>query len=608
MIAVSAAPVPGMQSPQVQAPPARAPSASAIWTRALSRTAGLRDDQTVTLADVVDSHAARDPGAPALLAAGGCLTYGELAARANQYARWALAQGLRPGDTVCLMLPNSPDYLAIWLGLSRMGAVAALLNTQISGASLTHCIRLAQPKTSIVAAAFCETYEAAWAGAIWTHGDDKTSPRSLEAAIALLSGAPLDPAIRGGQTLRDRALLIYTSGTTGLPKAANVSHYRIRMWSEWFAGLMEANPDDRLYNCLPMYHSIGGVAATGAMLAAGAAVVVREKFSASRFWDDIRTWDCTIFQYIGELCRYLVNQPEEPQERAHRLRLCCGNGLRETVWRAFQDRFAIPRILEFYAATEGSFSLFNVEGKPGAIGKIPGFMAHRSPVVLVRFDFETGAPVRGADGFCIRCAPDETGEALGRLAQGEAGLSTRFEGYTGTAETESKVLRNVFVNGDAWFRTGDLMRQDRAGFFSFVDRAGDTFRWKGENVATQEVEAVLSRYPGIVEANVYGVEIPGADGRAGMAALVTKSGFELDGFHRFVQDHLPGFARPVFIRLCGTLAVTGTFKHQKQALVKQGFDPRETDDAVYVVDAAAARYVRIDTVQHAAIASGALRL
>ncbi|MDR3462920.1 MAG: long-chain-acyl-CoA synthetase [Beijerinckiaceae bacterium] len=584
-------------------------SASAIWTRALQRTAGITDDQTVLLADVVDAHAACAAGAPALLADRGSLTYGALAQRSNQVARWAMDRGLKTGDTVCLMLPNSPDYLAIWLGLSRVGIVTALLNTQITGASLAHCIAIAGARIAIVDSAWLDIYRtAAPEGEIWVHGGARAGVPRLEPSIETHASGPLDEAARAGLTLRDPALLIYTSGTTGLPKAARVSHYRIRMWSEWFAGLMEATPNDRLYNCLPMYHSIGGVAAVGAMLAAGGAVVVREKFSASRFWDEVAAWDCTIFQYIGELCRYLVNQPARAMERAHRLRLCCGNGLRADIWDAFRSRFAIPRLLEFYAATEGSFSLFNVEEQPGAIGKIPGFMAHRSPVALVRFDLEAGVPARTPEGFCLRCEPGEPGEALGRLAQGEAGLSTRFEGYTNRAETEGKVLRDVFEKGDAWFRTGDLMRKDRKGFYYFVDRAGDTFRWKGENVATQEVEAVLCRYPGVREANVYGVAIPGMDGRAGMAAVVADPSIDLTALHAHLQQNLPAFARPLFLRLRGQMAVTGTFKHQKQALIGEGYDPATVADPLYLNDTERCAFVALDAALHSKIATGSPRL
>ena len=282
-----------------------------------------------------------------------------------------------------------------------------------------------------------------------------------------------------------------------MPKAVNVSHARVMQWGLWFAGMMDAQPSDRLYNCLPMYHSVGGVLAPGAMLAAGGSLVVRERFSASQFWSDIIRWECTAFQYIGELCRYLLHRPYAENETAHRLRLACGNGLAAGVWEAFQQRFRIPQILEFYAATEGGISLFNVQGKPGAIGHIPPYLAHRFAPALVAFDFDKGEPIRNENGFCIRCGVNEPGEAIGKVQNDPANAGSRFEGYTSAAETEKKILRHVFAAGDAWVRTGDLMRQDEKGFFYFVDRIGDTFRWKGENVATSEVAQALCAFEGI---------------------------------------------------------------------------------------------------------------
>ncbi len=323
-------------------------------------------------------------------------------------------------------------------------------------------------------------------------------------------------------TIEDRALYIYTSGTTGLPKAANVSHARVMQWSHWFAGMMGAQSTDRMYNCLPMYHSVGGVQVPGATLVAGGTVVIREKFSASQFWNDIVRWDCTMFQYIGELCRYLLHAPPSPNESAHRIRMACGNGLAPEIWDDFKDRFRIPQILEFYASTEGGVSLFNVEGKRGAIGHIPAYLAHRFSPALVLFDVETGEPVRNEQGFCIRCAPNEIGEAIGKVVDDPSNIGSRFEGYTNQEASEKKILRNVFEPGDAWVRTGDLMRKDEKGFFYFVDRIGDTFRWKGENVATSEVSEAICAFPGVKHANVYGVAIPGTEGRVGMATLVAE--------------------------------------------------------------------------------------
>jgi fatty-acyl-CoA synthase len=379
-------------------------------------------------------------------------------------------------------------------------------------------------------------------------------------------------------------------------------------WTHWFAGLIGTQPEDRMYNCLPMYHSVGGVVATGATLVAGGSVVLRERFSASRFWDDIARWECTLFQYIGELCRYLVSAPPHPSEAAHRLRLACGNGLRGDLWIDLQNRFNIPRIIEFYAATESSFSLYNCDGKPGAIGRIPAYLAHRFPVALVKFDVDAGEVIRGADGFCLRCAAEEIGEAIGAIPAGDTGVGGQFEGYTDPAASERKILRGVFKPGDAWYRTGDLMRRDRAGYFYFVDRIGDTFRWKGENVSTTEVEEAISAYPGVDEAVVYGVAVSGAEGRAGMATLVTSVEFNLNGLAVHLAARLPDYARPIFLRLGPQIAVTGTFKPQKQALARDGYDPIATDDALYVYDRLQGAFAPLDAELYKRLQRGEMRL
>ena len=539
------------------------PSASKAWLRALEKTAGIDAAPARIFPLAVAELGARFGDTPALLSPQESFSHGELAAQANRYSRWALAQGLKKGDRVALIMPNRPDYLAIWLGLTRIGAVVALINTNLAGTALDHCLAVAAPAHILVDARLAAPQMAS--AHVWRHDAD------FSRTIAGFSGAPITEGF--DVTLADPALLIYTSGTTGLPKAAFVSHHRIMMWTHWFAGLMDASASDRLYNCLPMYHSIGGVVASGAVLLAGGAVIVREKFSATGFWDDIGQSGATIFQYIGELCRYLLKSDSQPTH--HRLRLVCGNGLSGDVWEEFRERFAIPQILEFYAATEGNFSLYNVEGKPGAIGRVPGFLKHRFGVALIAQGGD-GEPARGADGFCRRVETGQAGEAVGKIAEGAA----RFEGYSDAAATEKKILRDVFVPGDAWMRTGDLLRQDAQGFFYFVDRLGDTFRWKGENVATTEVTAVLATYPGIAAATVYGVRVPGADGRTGMAAIETGAGFDLTGLKAHLA-RLPAYARPLFLRLVPSLAVTETFKLKKQVLMADGFDPSRITDPLY---------------------------
>ncbi len=586
-------------------------SALQSWVRALEATAPIAKQPQRLLADVIGEMARIHGDAPALIAEHETFSYQALIERANRYARWALAQNLGKGETVCLLMPNRPDYLAIWLGITRVGGVVALINTQLRSRSLAHCIDLAAPRHVIVNAELIDalhTAKLATPPQVWAH-DGGSFPR-VDEMVETLSGAPLDAAERRDVTINDRALAIYTSGTTGLPKAANVSHRRLLQWSLWFAGLMNTAPNDRMYDCLPLYHSVGGVVAPGALLARGGSVVIAEKFSAQQFWDDVARWDCTLFQYIGELCRYLVNAPTHPREHAHRLRLAAGNGLRADVWEKFQSRFKIPRILEFYAATEGNVSLYNVEGEVGAIGRVPPFLKHRFPLTLVEFDDTTGAPARDSNGQCIRCAPGEIGEAIGKIrTRGDALESGGdFEGYTSDADTESKILRDVFEPGDAWYRTGDLMRMDSSGFYYFVDRIGDTFRWKGENVATSEVADAITSFPGIAEATVYGVSVPGAEGAAGMAALVGDGPIDLAGLRKHLAERLPPYARPLFLRIQDGIDVTATFKHKKSDLVREGFDPESIADALYFDDPKRQAYVPLDATLHARIAAGEIRL
>jgi fatty-acyl-CoA synthase len=582
-------------------PPTR-PSRAVLqdWVRALAAMQRQRDDPTRILATIVADAAVTQGGRPALIGTDEHFTYADLAAQSNRYARWALAQDLGPGDCVALLMQNRPDYIAIWLGLTQVGCVVALLNTNLAADGLAHCLRAAAAQHVIAEAALLGPAPPShW----WVHGEYQGGQRRIDQAVAQFSGVPLGAGEQRPPAARDHALLIYTSGTTGLPKAAYVSHARIMAWSGWFAAMLDAQPDDRLYDCLPLYHSVGGVVAVGSMLVAGGSVVIRKRFSASRFWDDVTGTGCTIVQYIGELCRYLLQAPPQPHAAAHAIRAFCGNGLRGEVWRPFQQRFHVPRILEFYAATEGSVSLYNAEGQPGAIGRVPPFLAHRFPVALIRCD-PTGQPLRDAAGRCLRCAPDEPGEAIGPV-EGEAGAPLRrFDGYTDPDASARKLLHGVFEPGDCWFRSGDLMRKDAAGYYYFVDRLGDTFRWKGENVSTTEVAAVLAGAPGVIEAVVYGVPVPGAEGKAGMAALVVAAGFDLATARAHWCAHLPRYARPLFVRLCPAIATTGTFKLTTIALAREGL----TAPDIWFDDPETGGFVPCDAALVGRIEAGAVRL
>ncbi len=573
-----------------------------------------------TAADLIEQWARKTPDAEAIRFEGRSTSYGELDAAGDRFAAWAQSAGVERGDVVALLMENRPEYMACWLGLAKIGAIGALINTNLRGAPLAHCLGVSEARHLVLGDELRDAYlgvreQLETEPRVWLASDPATEPRGalepgwedLDAALEAQRGAP-DPAARARVSQKDKLFYIYTSGTTGNPKAANISHYRFLYVSAAFCGMAGATAQDRMYVVLPLYHSAGGMCAIGLTFAAGGTVVLRRRFSASKFWEDCRSEGVTLFQYIGELCRYLLNVPPEMGENEHRIRLCLGNGLRPDIWEEFQERFAIPKILEFYGATEGNVALFNADGRVGAIGRMSPLMRRVMKIKLVRFDVDREVPVRGDDGFCIECGPGETGEAIGRIPSDPNAPLGQFEGYTDEKATAKKVLRDVAEPGDAWFRTGDLMRMDEDGYFYFVDRIGDTFRWKGENVSTNEVAEVLGRQPGVKEANVYGVTVPGADGRAGMASLVVDPDFDLKGLHDAVHRELATYARPLFIRLQREMQITGTFKHRKVDLVKEGFDPEAVPDLLYFDDPEERAYVTLDAAMNERIRSGQVRI
>ncbi len=546
----------------------------------------LRLDSPKTIVDIVGRIAQRKPENIAVLFQDRVVTYRMLDEGANRYANWALSQGIKKGDAVVLLMENAPEYLMAWLGLLKLGAVVALINTHLRGSPLAHCIGIAKAQHAIVGCDLAANFAEAsalldQAPRPWITGPEHIGGEDLDAALAQASSGAPDPQWRSGQTLKDVAFYIYTSGTTGLPKAANFTHLRMLYMMYGFVGALNATEKDRMYDVLPLYHSAGGVCAVGVALLTGGSLVVRKKFSAGEFWEDCHKYRPTFFQYIGELCRYLLNAPPAAHERDHAIRAITGNGLRPDVWRQFQERFAIPKIVEFYGATEGNVSMLNYDGTLGAVGRIPSYAKWYFTTRIVRFDVEKELELRGPDGLCMECSPGEVGEAIGKI---DLRPGKTYDGYTKGTDTGKKILRDVFEKGDAWFRTGDLMKRDALGYFYFVDRIGDTFRWKGENVATGEVAEALSAVTGIREVNVYGVPVPHHDGRAGMAAIVTSADFDINKLPENLARHLPSYARPVFLRLQPAMEITGTFKLRKVDLVKDGFNPDTIPDPLYWFD------------------------
>jgi fatty-acyl-CoA synthase len=546
----------------------------------------------------------------ALLFEGERLTYRQLDALANRFAAWGLAQGLKHGDTIALLLPNRAEYAPAWIGMAKIGVASALINNNLTGGALAHCLSISNAQHVITDVETIHAIESIRAGlprplTYWLIDAEGEDPRRLDLKEPKLAPERPPKALRSGLKSKDVALYIYTSGTTGMPKAAKITHVRAQLYMRAFAGATGARADDIIYCALPLYHATGGLCGVGSAWLNGGTVVLRRRFSVSHFWDDIADHDCTMLVYIGELCRYLINAPPHPKERARPLRLAFGNGLRPDVWTEFQQRFNIEDILEFYGSTEGNVSMFNFDAQPGAIGRVPNYLRKRFSVRLVRFDVESEQPVRGGDGLCIEAEPGEVGEAIG-LIGGDA--RSEFAGYADKAASERKILRDVFEPGDAWFRTGDLMRKDEDGYFYFVDRIGDTFRWKGENVSTTEVAEMIGRYPGVAEAIVYGAKIEHFDGRAGMAAITPEPGFDLSGLRPFLERELPVFARPLFIRIQPALETTGTFKYRKVDLVRDGFNPTAIEQPLYFDHPIAHAYAPITPELYAQIQSGAFKL
>ncbi len=578
----------------------------------------LRTDSRFSVADRIEAAARARGERPFVLFEDRALSYRELNEQANRLAHLGLERGLRPGDVVALLMQNRPEYIATWAGFAKIGVTTALLNTNLLGKALAHAIEVAGTRRLVVGSECMES--------LASLGSD--APRGMETWVSREPGAPWsgpagaldhfreladrpldDPhaSVRAEVRAGDPHVLIYTSGTTGLPKAARMSH--LRFVTTGVAGQVAGfNSAGTMYCALPLYHSAGGAMAVMAVLNSGAKLALRRRFSASEFWKDVGRFEATAFQYIGEFCRYLLHQPERPEERTHRLRFAIGNGLRPDIWEEFQRRFRIPRIVEFYGATEGNVALMNYEGKLGSVGKRPPALVAQPR--LIRYDVERDQHARTAEGLCVECAPGETGELVARIPQDSNRAQGRFEGYTSKEATERKILRDVFEPGDQYFRTGDLLRCDRDGYFYFIDRVGDTFRWKGENVSTQEVAEALGVFPSVEVVNVYGVAIPGQDGRAGMVSLTLAPGasFDAGAFYELAERSLPPYAQPVLVRLDQQADITGTFKLRKVELQREGYDPSAIKDPLYVRDDAARCYVPLTRERATALDRGELRI
>ncbi|PIK61595.1 putative very long-chain acyl-CoA synthetase-like [Apostichopus japonicus] len=549
-------------------------------------------------------------------------SYADVNKQANRIMHYLVGNNeVKLRDVVCLLMYNEPGFVWAWLGIIKCGATAALVNTHIRGKSLLHCIKISAAK-KIICGSDVELIEALkeiksdldeLGIEIFVMGfSDKPLPEDFKdlTKLSLNSSDENDVEARKGLDLwNDNCVYIYTSGTTGLPKATRMAYRRLITTSTLMM-VYDMAPDDVFYLCLPLYHSAAFGVGLMNVINSGAAGAIRKKFSVREFWRDIRQYRVTIIQYIGETARYLVQAPRSEEDGVYphgSIRMAVGNGLPADIWEEFQTRFNIKRIGEYYGASEGNFLIMNFDGKLGTVGRYTPLLEKLLRVLqIIECDMETAEPKRGPDGLCVICPRGKAG-LLGTKISNQLPL----DGYIGDKQiTEKKIIRDVLQKGDAYFNTGDLMLIDENGYVYFKDRLGNTFRWKGENVATTEVELSLLENPQVESANVYGVQIEGKDGRAGMASLILRNDVTLDcpALYKHITERLPSYACPKFVRIKESIEVTGTYKHRKVNLIKEGFDPKTITDPLYYMNDTEKTYSPLDEEAYNHVLSGAIRM
>ncbi|MDX1497745.1 MAG: long-chain-acyl-CoA synthetase [Salinisphaeraceae bacterium] len=570
----------------------------------------LNKDKVYSIGALLEEQAEKNPRNIAIKYLDRQINYQEFNEQANRIAHYLAERGVGSGDAVAVLMENRPEVLFAVAGVVKLGAVASMINTSQRGDVLVHSLTLVKPKQIIVGAELVEALDEVSKeldedvrenGRLYMAEEPgQKAPKSyvdLDAELAKQSTE--NPRTTGEVTLAQPAYYIFTSGTTGLPKASVMSHLRwMRACYAMGQASIHMKPDDVFYCCLPLYHNNALTLAFSSALGVGASLALARKFSASRFWDDILHYDATVFCYIGELCRYLLAQPESPAEKQHRVRACMGNGLRPEIWDEFKERYGIDHINEFYGASEGNLAFTNAFNVDRTAGFCP------LPFTIVKYDIEADEPVRDDKGQLIKVKKGENGLLITEVTE-----RMNFEGYTDPEASEKKLLRNVFEEGDCWFNTGDLVKHQGFKHIAFVDRLGDTFRWKGENVATTEVEGAVAAWPQVETACVYGVQVPGADGRAGMAAITPNcdlKDFDLKGFAEELGEALPSYAMPLFLRFREAQEVTGTFKFRKVELKEQGFDPDACGEPVYAL--VKGEYLPVDAKLFAQIEAGEVKL
>ena len=572
------------------------------------------DNKDLTLGRLVERNADKYPQRPAILFDDRTITWSELDAWSNRIAHYLKDQGLVKGDAIAVLLDNRPELLATVVGAAKVGVACAMLNTSQKGKVLAHSINLIQPRMLVVGAELVDHAEGvrdeiqlrhtkplqylADANTLNTFGEEPQGYTNM--ALEVSQRSSTRPMLSNNVTMGDTAVYLYTSGTTGLPKAAPGSHRKfIRAYGGFGMLSLAMEPEDVLYCTLPLYHGTALLVCWGSVLAGGSAIALRRKFSASAFWDDVRKYNATTFGYVGELCRYLLNQPASEQDRNHGLTKMIGNGLRPSIWTEFKERFGIDKVAELYASSEGNIGFSNFFNMDNTVG------FSTAPYKLVKYHEGTRDPIRNDKGRLQEVKKGQPG-----LLIGEINKKWAFEGYTQKEATEKSILRDAFKKGDAWFNTGDVLKEIGCRHLQFVDRMGDTFRWKGENVSTTEVENIIDGSGMVQEAIVYGVEIPKTNGKAGMVTLVPQNPeaeFDADKLFTYLQDNLPPYAIPVFVRVTHAIEKTGTFKYRKVDIQKLGYSLDRPHEEVYAWLPGSSGYTQLTPELVADIDSGGVR-
>ncbi|ETS64847.1 hypothetical protein PaG_00815 [Moesziomyces aphidis] len=554
----------------------------------------------LSLYEYFDNQAQKRPDAIAYVYLGKNFTWGQVAKDVHRLANYLLSRGFKAGDRVAIFMGNSVAILEWFFACMCINVVPAFINNSLTGKGLVHCVSVARAKLlvyepylegpiadvqdELLAKSPIENFLRYDDGLTPLDGDAEKPPAQVAKPLQkVIAFGPAELEKYSPKRIPDKyrkdvqeattAALIYTSGTTGLPKAALCSHGRMGTAVSVWPTFNSFGPKDRIYTPMPLYHSSALFLCICASLCSGSTVIIGRKFSARKYWDEVRKYDATVVQYIGEIARYLLAVPPSPLDKQHKVRMAYGNGMRPDVWNKFRDRYGVRTISEFFASSEGNGALINYNTGPfgaGAVGRL-GTLARklRPDFKIIRVDPITEDIYRDPKtGLCVECAHGEAGEFVMRI--GNTSIS-KFQGYADNPEaTNKKLLKDALAKGDAWFRSGDLMTKDADGFFYFGDRMGDTFRWRSENVSTTEVANALGEVVG--EANVYGVLVPKHDGRAGCAAIPAEYAQDLDFklLAATVRKSLPKYAVPLFIRIVPNMEQTGTVKQQKVQLRNQG--------------------------------------